>query len=215
MRVVIADDSLLVREGLTRILAAHGIDVAGAAGDGAELDDLVRRAEPAVAIVDIRMPPSFSTEGIDCASALARTHPDLAVLVLSQHIELTYARSLVEGAHGRRGYLLKDRVLDADHLVGTLYRIAAGDTVVDPEVVAAALATPAAARRLQALTAREREVLALLAEGLTDRGICDRLVVSPRTVATHVQSIFAKLGLPDGPAANRRVHAVLAYIAPE
>lgn len=215
MRVVIADDSLLVREGLTRILGAHGVDVVGAAADGGELGDLVDRLEPDAAIVDIRMPPTFSTEGIDAAAALAATHPALAVLVLSQHVELTYARSLVEGAAGRRGYLLKDRVLDADRLVGTLYRIAAGDTVVDPDVVAAALATPAAARRLQGLTAREQDVLALLAEGLTDRGICDRLVVSPRTVATHVQAIFAKLDLPDGPAANRRVHAVLAYLAPD
>lgn len=214
MRVIVADDSLLIREGLTRILMSRGIDVAGTAGDVTGTLALVDAQRPDVAIVDIRMPPDYAEEGIAAANILAGSHPGLGVLMLSQHLELPYARALIDRSVGRRGYLLKERLLDADQLIGALYRIAAGDTVIDPDVVAAAVAAPAVARRLAPLTAREVEVLALVAEGLSDRGICDRLVLSPKTVATHIQHIFAKLGLPADQSTNRRVHAVLAYLAP-
>ncbi len=215
MRVVVADDSLLIREGLTRLLGSRGIDVVGVACDATELLALVGLEDPDAAIVDVRMPPTFATEGIDASNSLAATHPDLAVLILSQHLELSYARILIEGSTGRRGYLLKERVLDADYLVSALYRIVAGDMVVDHEAIADAVAAPAVARRLAALTDREVEVLGLLAEGLSDRGVCDRLVLSPKTVATHVQHIFTKLGLPSDATTNRRIHAVLAYLSPD
>lgn len=214
MRVIVADDSLLVREGLTRILTSRGIEVVGSAADVAGTLALVDAERPDVAVLDIRMPPGYATEGITAAAVLADTHPDLGVLLLSQHLELPYARALLDGSPVPRGYLLKERLLDADQLVGALYRIGAGETVIDRDVVAAAVAAPSVARRLAPLTAREIEVLALLAEGLSDRGICERLVLSPKTVATHVQHIFTKLGLPHGATANRRVHAVLAYLAP-
>lgn len=215
MRVIVADDSLLIREGLTRILGSRGIELVGLAGDIAEALALVEAERPDVAVLDIRMPPGYADEGIAAAAGLARSHPELGVLVLSQHLELPYARALLDGTAGRRGYLLKERLLDADQLVGALYRIAAGDTVIDPAVVAAAVTAPSTARRLAPLTAREVEVLALLAEGLSDRGICRQLVLSPKTVATHIQHIFAKLDLPNDAGTNRRVHAVLAYLSPD
>ena len=215
MRVIVADDSLLIREGLTRVLGSRGIDVVGVAGDAAGLLALVSTESPDAAIVDVRMPPGYATEGIDAANSLAVTHPDLAVLVLSQHLELSYVRALIEGSDGSRGYLLKERVFDVDQLVGTLYRISAGETVVDPEAIASAVAAPAVPRRLAPLTARELQVLELLAHGLSDRGVCERLVLSPKTVATHVQHIFSKLGLPSDATTNRRIHAVLAYLSPD
>ncbi len=212
MRVVIADDALLIREGLTRVLASCGIEVAGSAGNVSGLLDAIDEHHPDAAIVDIRMPPDFSGEGLRAAERLAVSHPDLAVLILSQYAEPAFAATLLADSPARRGYLLKERVLHPDHLVSALYRIAAGHTVVDPAVIDAAMSTATTNHRLAGLSARELEVLHLLAQGLTDRGICDRLVLSPRTVASHVRHIFTKLALPGGDHDNRRVHAVLIYL---
>jgi DNA-binding NarL/FixJ family response regulator len=212
MRVVIADDALLIREGLSRILTAAGIDVVELATDVDSLVRAVAVVAPDVAIVDVRMPPTFSDEGLAAARRLAVEYPRVGVLVLSQYAEPGYAMSLLEEAPARRGYLLKDRVTDPDVLVGALYRIHAGETVVDPVVVEAAVGNPAARRRLSVLSEREREVLAGMAAGLTDRGICDRLVLSPKTVSTHIAHIFTKLELPSTGSDNRRVHAVLRYL---
>jgi DNA-binding NarL/FixJ family response regulator len=172
----------------------------------------IARHRPDIAIVDIRMPPTFRDEGLVAANRLAIEQPALGVLVLSQYGEPTYAASLLEQTPSRRGYLLKERITHRDTLVGALYRISAGETVVDPEVVDKAVSTPAADRRLAPLTSRELEVLRCLASGLTDRGICEVLYLSPKTVATHVAHIFMKLDLPDSANDNRRVHAVLAYL---
>ena len=212
MRVVIADDSLIIREGLARVLTSAGIDVLDLVGDVESLIRSVALYRPDVAIVDIRMPPTFRDEGLVAGHRLSVEHPSVAVLVLSQYSEPSYAASLLEQVPNGRGYLLKDRITNRDSLIGALYRIAAGETVVDPEVVDRAVTNPAADRRLARLTAREREVLRCLAAGLTDRGICQALFLSPKTVATHVAHIFTKLDLPDSSNDNRRVHAVLAYL---
>jgi DNA-binding NarL/FixJ family response regulator len=212
MRVVIADDQLLIREGLTKVLAGCGIDVPASAGTVSGLMDAIDAHHPDAAIVDIRMPPEFASEGLRAAERLQVTHPELAVLILSQYAEPTYAAALLEDSPGRRGYLLKERIFHADQLVGTLYRITAGQTVVDPAVIDAAMRTATTSNRLSGLSARELEVLHLLAQGLTDRGICDQLVLSPKTVASHVRHIFAKLAIPGSDHDNRRVHAVLVYL---
>jgi DNA-binding NarL/FixJ family response regulator len=212
MRVVIADDALLIREGLTKVLAGCGIDVTAGVGTVGDLLDAIDEHHPDVAIVDIRMPPQFTSEGLHAAEQLKVTHPELAVLILSQYREPAFAAALLADSPGRRGYLLKERILHPDHLVGALYRIAAGHTVVDPAVIDAAMNSATTSNRLAGLSAREREVLHLLAQGLTDRGICDRLVLSPRTVASHIQHIFTKLAIPGGDHDNRRVHAVLTYL---
>lgn len=212
MRVVIADDALLVRAGLTRLLEAAGVEVVDAVGEVDALLAAVAVTKPDAAIVDIRMPPHYRTEGLDAAVRLARDQPDVAVLVLSQYVEADYAAALLADRSTGRGYLLKDRLFDADNLLRALYRVTDGDTVVDPAVVDAALAGPVAAGRLAALTERELDVLRLMAEGATDHAIAELLYVSAKTVATHTQHIFTKLDLPDGPRANRRVHAVLTYL---
>lgn len=212
MRVVIADDALLIREGLTRVLAGCGIEVLAGAGSVSGLLDAIDAHQPDVAIVDIRMPPEFTSEGLRAAERLAVTHPDLAVLILSQYTEPAFAAALLADSPGRRGYLLKERILHPDHLVSALYRIAAGHTVVDAAVIDAAMSSATTNNRLSGLSARELEVLHLLAQGLTDRGICDQLVLSPRTVASHVRHIFTKLAIPGSDHDNRRVHAVLIYL---
>ena len=209
---MIADDSLIVREGLTRLLTTAGVDVVDMVAEVDSLMRSVRLHQPDVAIVDIRMPPNFSDEGLVAANRLAAEHPNVGVLVLSHYAEPSYAASLLEQAPNGRGYLLKERITNRDTLIGALYRIEAGETVVDPEVVDKAVSTPGADRRLARLTTREREVLRCLAAGLTDRGICQILFLSPKTVATHVAHIFTKLDLPDSANDNRRVHAVLAYL---
>ncbi|HLX89751.1 MAG TPA: response regulator transcription factor [Acidimicrobiales bacterium] len=214
MRVVLADDALLVREGLSRVLAHAGVDVVASVGDLEELLAAVEAEQPDIAIVDIRMPPGYRDEGIQAAARLAQSHPDLGVLVLSQYVEPNYAAELIAASPGRRGYLLKERILHQDQLLQAMERIDAGETVVDPSVVDAAIATSRPSGRLGVLTDRELEVLHLIAQGLTDRGICDRLVLSPKTVATHTQHIFNKLGLPASSHDNRRVHAVLTYMEP-
>lgn len=212
MRIVIADDVLIVREGITRLLTAAGLEVVDQVADVDALMRSIAVNKPDLAIIDIRMPPDFRDEGLVAANRLATEHPNLAVLVLSQHAEPSFAASLLERAPNRRGYLLKDHVTNRDTLISAIYRIAAGETVVDPAVVDEAVSTPAANRRLAHLTARERDVLRCVAAGLTDRGICETLFLSPKTVATHVAHIFTKLDLPDTSSDNRRVHAVLAYL---
>ena len=212
MRVVIAEDTALFRQGLARLLAEAGIEVAGEAADAETVLALVAEHEPDVAILDIRMPPTHTDEGLAAAAAIRQSHPSVGVLVLSQYVEASYALRLIGAGEGHCGYLLKDRVLDAGELVAAAERVAAGETVVDPELVTQLLARPRAPDPLEELTEREREVLALMAEGLTDRGIAERLWVTPKTVETHVRHILRKLDLPSGAANNRRVHAVLAQL---
>ena len=212
MRIVIADDTALLRQGVVRLLEDAGVEVCGEAGDAAELLELVEEAAPDVAIVDIRMPPSHSDEGLVAAARIRELHPDVGVLVLSQYVDAAYALRLLDGSNGGCGYLLKDRVLDAAQLVGALERVTAGETVMDPELVAQLLERPRERDRLDELTPREREILGLMAEGLTDRGIAERLWLTPKTVETHVRHILRKLDLPQGAAYNRRVQAVLTQL---
>jgi DNA-binding NarL/FixJ family response regulator len=212
VRVVIAEDTALFRQGLARLLAEAGIEVVGEAADGSALLALVAEQEPDVAIVDIRMPPTHTDEGLSAASTIREQHPRVGVLVLSQYVEASYALRVLDAGEGHCGYLLKDRVLDAGELVAALERVASGETVVDHELVTQLLARRREPGPLDDLTDREREVLALMAEGLTDRGIAERLWVTPKTVETHVRHILQKLELPGGAANNRRVHAVLAQL---
>jgi DNA-binding NarL/FixJ family response regulator len=212
VRVVIADDTALMREGIARLLSDAGVEVVGTAGDAGGLLELVSTLGPDVAIVDIRMPPGQSDEGLVAAAAIRADAPQTAVLVLSQYVEAGYAMRLLDEGEGGCGYLLKDRVLDANELVSALERVAAGDVVVDPELVEQLLSRRRPPGPLDELTDREREVLGLMAEGLTDRGIAQRLWLTPRTVETHVRHILRKLDLPEGASNNRRVQAVLAYL---
>jgi DNA-binding NarL/FixJ family response regulator len=212
IRLVLADDSLIIRAGLARLLEAGGLHVVAEAGDVPELFRAVALEAPDVAIVDIRMPPTHTDEGIRAAGRLRREHPTTAVLVLSQYIETPYAMELLNGRHSHVGYLLKDRVLERVALIGAVRRVHAGEVVVDTALVDALLNTQAVPSALAPLSDREREVLALMAEGLTDRGIADRLNLSPKTVGTHIQHIFDRLGIADSPTDNRRVHAVLSYL---
>jgi DNA-binding NarL/FixJ family response regulator len=212
VRVALADDAAVLREGLARMLAETGIEVAAQAGDADELLAAVGEVHPDVAVVDIRMPPTWSTEGLVAAEQIRERFPDVGVLILSQYVEADYALRLLEGGRGRIGYLLKERVLDVEQLATALERVAAGETVVDPALASQLLDRAREASPLDELTAREREVLSLMAEGLTDRGIAERLYLTPNTVETHIRHIIAKLGLPATPADNRRVRAVLAYL---
>jgi DNA-binding NarL/FixJ family response regulator len=212
VRIALADDSVLLREGLAQILRAHGFDVVAEAGNALELLDAVARTKPDVAVVDIRMPPSHTDEGLALAEELRERYPRVGVLVLSQYVEAEYALRLLERNERGAGYLLKDRVLDVAELTDAIRRVAGGGCVVDPTLVAQLVDRPREDDRLGVLTGREREVLGLMAAGLTDRGIGERLFVTPKTVETHVRHIFAKLDLPSGAAENRRVHAVLAYM---
>jgi len=212
VRVALADDAVVLREGLARMLAEAGVEVAAQVGTADDLLTVVQALRPDVAVVDIRMPPTWSDEGLAVAAEIRRRFPDVGVLILSQYVEAEYALRLLEGGHRRIGYLLKERVLDLDDLVAALERVAAGDTVVDRSLVSQLLEHPRAETALDRLTPREREVLALMAEGLTDRGIAERLYLSPNTVETHIRHIIGKLGLPATPNDNRRVRAVLAYL---
>jgi DNA-binding NarL/FixJ family response regulator len=211
-RVAIAEDSLLVREGLGRILRDVGFDVVGAAARVEGLLDLVERERPDVALVDIRLPPSYSDEGLRAAAEIRTHFPAVALLVLSQYVETEYALRLLQGSERRVGYLLKDRILDADQLKDAIMRVVAGGVVVDPSLVAELLDRRRRGGPLDELTAREREVLGLMAEGLTDRGIAERLYVTPKTVETHARHIFQKLSLPESALDNKRVHAVLTHL---
>jgi DNA-binding NarL/FixJ family response regulator len=212
VRVALADDAAVLREGLARVLADAGVEVAAQAGTADELLERVEEVRPDVAVVDIRMPPTWSDEGLTASEEIRHRYPQVGVLVLSQYVEAGYALRLLEDGNERVGYLLKERVLDVDDLVAALERIAAGETVVDPALVSQLLDRTRPASPLDELTPREREVLALMAEGLTDRGIAERLFVTPNTVETHIRHIIGKLGLPATPADNRRVRAVLAYL---
>jgi DNA-binding NarL/FixJ family response regulator len=212
MRVAIADDSVLVREGLSRILAEHGLEVTAAVGDADQLLAAVADDPPEVAVLDIRMPPTHTDEGLEAARAIRGRFPEVGVIVLSQYVDADYALRLLDSREAGSGYLLKDRIMDAGELVSAIDRVARGETVVDPELVASLLGRRRSDRLLDELTEREREVLELMAAGLTDRGIAERLWVTPKTVETHVRHIIRKLDLPAGFAYNRRVHAVLAYL---
>lgn len=212
MRVALADDSLLVREGLKRVLTDAGIDVCAEAADADELVAAVDRTTPDVVVADIRMPPTFSDEGLRAAAAITARHPNIAVLVLSQYVDADYALALLGQADSARGYLLKERVMQAADLLDALGRLERGETVVDRELVDELLQRSRVASPLDELTERERHVLSLMAEGLTDRGIAERLWLSPKTVETHVRHVLQKLGLPEDHTRNRRVQAVLAYL---
>lgn len=209
MRVVIGEDSVLFREGLSRLLVDAGHEVVAKVGDAETLLVAVDEHRPDLAVVDIRMPPTGTDDGARAAKALRVAHPLLGIVLLSQHLETRHSVELVVG--GRFGYLLKDRVFDVDDFLDALRRVAAGGSALDPEVVAQ-LISPARSGPMATLTTREREVLALMAEGRTNRGIARRLWLTERTVETHVSSIIAKLQLADGDEDHRRVLAVLAYL---
>jgi DNA-binding NarL/FixJ family response regulator len=212
VRVVIADDSVLFREGLARVLADGGFDVAAQARDPDELRDAVREAKPDVVIVDVRMPPTQTDEGTRVAKEIRAEHSGVPVLMLSQTVEVKHAFDLFSEQPEGFGYLLKDRVLDVDEFLDAVRRVARGGTVVDPEVVGQLMGRRRRHDPLDELTPREREVLELMAEGLSNQGICRKLVLSPKTVETHVHSIFGKLVLPQEPDEHRRVLAVLAFL---
>jgi DNA-binding NarL/FixJ family response regulator len=212
MRLVIADDSAVVRDGLQHALQAHGHEVVAAVVDGGQLLESVQRQQPDVALVDIRMPPTHSTEGLDAAAAIRTTTPGVAVLVLSQFVDADYALALLRDSPARSGYLLKDRITELATLLDAIERVARGETVLDPELVHLLLHRPATESRLAELSERERTVLALLAEGLSDQAIATRLWLSQKTVETHVRHILAKLALPPDADHNRRVLAVLTFL---
>jgi DNA-binding NarL/FixJ family response regulator len=212
VRVILADDAVLVREGVARLLAEHGIVVAAQAGTAEELLRLVASDPPDVAVIDIRMPPTHTNEGLRAAEEIRGTYPQVGTVVLSQYVEADYALRLLAETSERVGYLLKDRIGDIADFVAALKRVAAGGTVVEPSLVDELLNLPATRDPLAELTQREREVLALLAEGRTDRGIADQLFVTRKTVEAHARSIFRKLDLPSDASENRRVHAVLAFL---
>jgi DNA-binding NarL/FixJ family response regulator len=212
MRVVIAEDAALFREGLVRLLQDRGHQVCAAVADGDALLAAATEHRPDVAVVDIRMPPTHTDEGLRAALELRRRRPETGVLMLSQHIETRYAARLLEGNAAGVGYLLKDRVADVAEFADALARVAAGGTALDPEVVGHLLGAGRHTRGLAALTPREREVLSLMAEGRSNAGIAATLVISAGVVEKHVASIFGKLGLPPAEGDNRRVLAVRRFL---
>jgi DNA-binding NarL/FixJ family response regulator len=209
---VLADDAVLLREALAASLSAAGFEVVGQAADAEELLALVDRAAPDVLVVDVRMPPTHSTEGLEASRRIRREHPEIAILLLSQYIETRYAVELLRENPAGIGYLLKDRVTRITELAEAVRRVAAGGSVIDPEVVARLLGRQREHTPLDELTTREREILALMAEGLSNSGIADRLVLDPKTIEGHVTRIFVKLGLEPTHADHRRVLAVLSYL---
>ena len=213
MRIVIAEDLFLLRDGLCRMLEAHGFEISAAVDNGADLLAAVTSTRPDLAVVDVRLPPSFTDEGLRAALAARRAVPGQPVLVLSQYVEQLYARELLAGGSGGLGYLLKDRVFDSAQFVDAVRRVAAGGTVMDPEVIDRLLVRNSGDNAIGALSPREREVLALMAEGRTNAAIAQRLVITERAVAKHTASIFLRLGLQPSDDDNRRVLAVLAYLS--
>lgn len=213
MRVIVADDSILLREGVVRILEGTGFDVVGQARDGAELMREARLSRPDVAIIDLRMPPSFTDEGLRAALAIRAELPETGVLVLSQYLEDQYALELLGDDAAGVGYLLKDRVSDLERFTDAVRRVGEGGSALDPEVVSQMLGRRRVKDPLAAVTAREREVLALMAEGRSNHAIAEALVISERAVEKHVTSIFAKLDLAPAPQDHRRVLAVLAFLS--
>jgi DNA-binding NarL/FixJ family response regulator len=212
MRVVIADDAVLFREGLGRVLEAAGIQVAAQVGDAEQLLGRVRADPPDAVVVDIRMPPTHTREGLDAARRLRAEHPRVGVLVLSQYVEPHHAMQLLQDGASGVGYLLKDRVADVGEVVDAVRRVAAGGSVIDPEVVALLVGRRRTRDPVQELTERERQVLALMAEGRSNQAIGERLFLSPKTVEAHVHSIFTRLDLHATPDDHRRVLAVLAFL---
>jgi DNA-binding NarL/FixJ family response regulator len=212
MRVVVAEDLALLRDGLVRLLTAHDVDVVAAVEDGPSVLDALTEHRPDVAVLDVRLPPTFTNEGLRAAIEARRQVPGLPVLVLSQYVEPLYARELLSDGAGGVGYLLKDRVMDVGQFVDAVRRVAAGGTVMDPEVVAQLLANRARDEPLGRLTPRESEVLALMAEGRSNAAVAAELVVSEKAVSKHIANIFLKLDLVPDDDDNRRVLAVLAYL---
>ncbi|WP_030397758.1 MULTISPECIES: response regulator transcription factor [Kitasatospora] len=213
MRVVLAEDLYLLREGLIRLLEAHGFTIAAAVETGPELQEALLTHRPDVAVVDVRLPPTLTDEGLQAALQARREIPGLPVLVLSQHVQQLYARELLADGTGGIGYLLKDRVFNADQFIDAVRRVAAGGTAMDPDVIAKLMqSTSRRSGPLQRLSPREREVLELMAEGCSNSAIAARLSVSDGAVAKHIANIFTKLELAPAEDANRRVMAVLAYL---
>jgi DNA-binding NarL/FixJ family response regulator len=212
VRVALADDSLLVREGLKRVLTHAGIEVCAEAADAQQLLTAVELTRPDIVVADIRMPPTHTDEGLRAAAAIRARFPETAILVLSQYLDADYVLGLVRGGDGACGYLLKERITRGTELVDALHRLHRGETVVDAQIVEDLLRRARERDPLEDLTTRERDVLALMAEGLTDRGIAERLWLSPKTIESHVRHILQKLGLPEDRNRNRRVAAVLAYL---
>jgi DNA-binding NarL/FixJ family response regulator len=212
MRVVIADDAPLIREGVARLLTENGVEVVAQVGDADALLVCVRDLRPDVAVVDVRMPPTHTDEGLRAAREIRSRYPETAVLVLSQHLESEYALRLVDERPEHAGYLMKERVGRVEQLLDAVERVAAGECVVDRAVVDELLAKRRQVDPIDELTPREREILALIAEGRSNEGICRSLWLSPKTVETHIRGAFAKLGIKGAPEDNRRVLAVLAYL---
>jgi DNA-binding NarL/FixJ family response regulator len=212
MRIVVADDAALVREGVSRLLAEAGFEIVGQAADGTELLRLVSQHEPDAAIVDIRMPPTHTDEGLVAARVIRERHAGTSVLVLSQYLEPLYALRLIEESPARVGYLLKERVARVEELSDALHRLAAGECVIDPRVVQELFERQRRHDPLAELSPRERQILELMAEGRSNQGICQSLWLSPKTVETHIRNLFLKLALTEAPEDNRRVLAVLTLL---
>jgi DNA-binding NarL/FixJ family response regulator len=212
MRLILADDSVLIREGLASVLRDAGFDIVAQEGDAAGLIRAVEAEPPDVCVVDIRMPPTHTTEGLEAALAIRQRHPRVGVLVLSQHVETHYAIQLLGGDAAGVGYLLKDRLADVQEVVDAIRHVAAGRSVIDPEVVTRLIGRQRHADPVDELSSRERDVLALIAQGRSNRAIGERLFLSPKTVEAHVSTIFSKLGMEDTPDDNRRILSVLAWL---
>jgi DNA-binding NarL/FixJ family response regulator len=212
VRVILVDDATLVREGIALLLASAGVDVVGQLADASRLNEVVGAETPDAVIIDVRMPPTHTTEGLDATVRLKEDYPDVGVLVLSQHVATRHAVDLLAGGHRGVGYLLKERVTRTDELVDAIRRVSNGGTVIDPEVVRAVLETPRRSDPIARLTVKELAVLKLIAEGQSNDAIADQLGVSVRTIETHSRSIYAKLDLDDDPTVHRRVLAVLAHL---
>lgn len=212
MRLVLAEDNVLLRQGLGRLLRENGFEVAGEVGTAEDLLLAVPSAKPDVVVTDIRMPPTHSTEGLRAAETIKKEHPSVGVVVLSQYVEAREAVQLLTAVSGGIGYLLKDRVSDIAELIAAIHRVADGGSIVDPEVFGALTQHGKATTLVERLSPREQEILALMAQGMSNSIISETLFVSPKTIETHIAAIFAKLDLPPSPEGHRRVLAVLQYL---